>query len=69
MLDFSKIRKFNEDAAADLFAEIGYESVTTDEIAARADTSVGGLSNFSPDLAKNIIFYLGSYSPKYSSFN
>jgi AcrR family transcriptional regulator len=37
------------DAAADLFAEIGYESVTTDDIAARANTSVGGLYRFFPD--------------------
>jgi AcrR family transcriptional regulator len=37
------------DAAAELFVEIGYESVTTDEIAARADTSVGGLYRFFPD--------------------
>lgn len=37
------------DAAAELFAEIGYESVTTDEIAARANTSVGGLYRFFPD--------------------
>lgn len=39
------------DAAADLFVEIGYESVTTDEIAARANTSVGGLYRFFPDKA------------------
>lgn len=37
------------DAAAELFVEIGYESVTTDEIAARANTSVGGLYRFFPD--------------------
>jgi AcrR family transcriptional regulator len=37
------------DAAADLFVEIGYESITTDEIAARANTSVGGLYRFFPD--------------------
>jgi AcrR family transcriptional regulator len=37
------------DAAAELFVEIGYESVTTDEIAARAHTSVGGLYRFFPD--------------------
>jgi AcrR family transcriptional regulator len=37
------------DAAAELFVEIGYDSVTTDEIAARADTSVGGLYRFFPD--------------------
>jgi AcrR family transcriptional regulator len=37
------------DAAAELFVEVGYESVTTDEIAARADTSVGGLYRFFPD--------------------
>jgi AcrR family transcriptional regulator len=37
------------DAAADLFVEIGYESVTTDDIAARANTSVGGLYRFFPD--------------------
>jgi AcrR family transcriptional regulator len=43
--------RFNRilDAAAELFVEIGYESVTTDEIAARADTSVGGLYRFFPD--------------------
>jgi AcrR family transcriptional regulator len=43
--------RFNRilDAAAELFAEIGYESVTTDEIAARANTSVGGLYRFFPD--------------------
>jgi AcrR family transcriptional regulator len=37
------------DAAAELFAETGYESVTTDDIAARAQTSVGGLYRFFPD--------------------
>jgi AcrR family transcriptional regulator len=37
------------DAADQLFVEIGYESVTADEIAARADTSVGGLYRFFPD--------------------
>lgn len=43
--------RFNRilDAAAELFAEVGYESVTTDEIAARANTSVGGLYRFFPD--------------------
>jgi len=34
------------DAAAELFAEIGCESATTDEIAKRANTSVGGLYRF-----------------------
>jgi AcrR family transcriptional regulator len=37
------------DAAAALFAEIGYDAVTTDDIAARANTSVGGLYRFFPD--------------------
>lgn len=37
------------DAAAELFVEIGYDGVTTDDIAARADTSVGGLYRFFPD--------------------
>ncbi len=43
--------RFNQilDAAAELFAEVGYESVTADEIAARANTSVGGLYRFFPD--------------------
>lgn len=43
--------RFNRilDAAAELFVEIGYESVTTDDIAARASTSVGGLYRFFPD--------------------
>jgi AcrR family transcriptional regulator len=44
-------KRFDEilDAAAALFAESGYDSVTTDEIAARANTSVGGLYRFFPD--------------------
>jgi AcrR family transcriptional regulator len=37
------------DAAAELFAEVGYDAVTTDDIAARANTSVGGLYRFFPD--------------------
>lgn len=37
------------DAAAALFAEVGYDGVTADDIAARADTSVGGLYRFFPD--------------------
>jgi AcrR family transcriptional regulator len=37
------------DAADALFVEIGYESVTTDDIAVRANTSVGGLYRFFPD--------------------
>ncbi|MDX2273562.1 MAG: TetR/AcrR family transcriptional regulator [Cyanobacteriota bacterium] len=37
------------DAAAELFAEAGYDSVTTDDIAARAKTSVGSLYRFFPD--------------------
>lgn len=49
--------RFNRilDAAAELFVEIGYESVTTDEIAARANTSVGGLYRFFPD--KSAVFH------------
>jgi AcrR family transcriptional regulator len=39
------------DAGAQLFVEMGYESVTTDDIAARANTSVGGLYRFFPDKA------------------
>ncbi|HEY9697448.1 MAG TPA: TetR/AcrR family transcriptional regulator [Trichocoleus sp.] len=37
------------DAAAELFVEVGYDAVTADDIAARADTSVGGLYRFFPD--------------------
>lgn len=37
------------DAAAALFVEVGYNAVTADDIAARADTSVGGLYRFFPD--------------------
>ncbi len=49
--------RFNRilDAAAQLFVEIGYESVTTDDIAARANTSVGGLYRFFPD--KLVVFH------------
>lgn len=49
--------RFNRilDAAAQLFVEIGYESVTTDEIAARANTSIGGLYRFFPD--KLVVFH------------
>jgi AcrR family transcriptional regulator len=44
-------QRFNQilDAAAELFAELGYDAVTTDTIAARAHTSVGGLYRFFPD--------------------
>jgi AcrR family transcriptional regulator len=44
-------KRFNQilDAAAELFASIGYDCVTTDEIAVRANTSVGGLYRFFPD--------------------
>lgn len=34
------------DAAADLFAEVGYEAATTNQIAARAETSIGSLYQF-----------------------
>ncbi len=37
------------DTAAELFADRGFDSVTADEIAAQADTSVGGLYRFFPD--------------------
>lgn len=44
-------KRFNQilDAASELFVEIGYDSVTTDEIAARANTSIGSLYRFFPD--------------------
>jgi len=37
------------DAAEQLFAEIGYEAATTNEIAARASTSIGSLYQFFPN--------------------
>ena len=37
------------DAAADLFAEVGYESATTNAIAARAEISIGSLYQYFPD--------------------
>jgi len=39
------------DAAAEVFAEIGYEAATTHAIAARANTAVGSLYQFFPDKA------------------
>jgi AcrR family transcriptional regulator len=44
-------QRFNQilDAAAELFVELGYDTVTTDSIATRAQTSVGGLYRFFPD--------------------
>jgi AcrR family transcriptional regulator len=50
-------QRFNRilDAAAVLFAEKGYDSVTTDDIAAKADTSIGGLYRFFPD--KLVVFH------------
>ncbi|MBI3468667.1 MAG: TetR family transcriptional regulator [Planctomycetes bacterium] len=37
------------DAAAELFAEVGYEAATTNAIAERAKTSIGSLYQFFPD--------------------
>ena len=37
------------DAAAEIFAEIGYEAATTHAIAARAETAIGSLYQFFPD--------------------
>jgi AcrR family transcriptional regulator len=37
------------DAAAELFAEVGYEGATTNAIAARAGTAIGSLYQFFPD--------------------
>jgi AcrR family transcriptional regulator len=44
-------QRFNDilDAAAELFVESGYDRITADTIAARANTSVGGLYRFFPD--------------------
>ncbi|BAC88745.1 TetR/AcrR family transcriptional regulator [Gloeobacter violaceus] len=42
------------DAAAEIFAEVGYEAATTNAIAARAKTSIGSLYQFFPD--KQAIF-------------
>ncbi len=42
------------DAAAEIFAEVGYEAATTHVIAARANTAVGSLYQFFPD--KSAIF-------------
>jgi AcrR family transcriptional regulator len=39
------------DAAAEVFAEVGYEAATTHAIAARANTAVGSLYQFFPDKA------------------
>jgi AcrR family transcriptional regulator len=43
------------DAAAEVFAEVGYEAATTHAIAARANTAVGSLYQFFPD--KSAIFH------------
>lgn len=44
-------QRMNEiiEAAAALFAEVGYETATTNEIARRANTSIGSLYRFFPD--------------------
>ena len=44
-------KRFNQllDAAAEVFAEVGYEAATTNAIAARAKTSIGALYRFFPD--------------------
>jgi AcrR family transcriptional regulator/DNA-directed RNA polymerase subunit RPC12/RpoP len=36
-------------AAAEVFAEVGYEAATTHQIAAKADTAIGSLYQFFPD--------------------
>jgi AcrR family transcriptional regulator len=43
------------DAAAEVFAEMGYDAATTHAIAARANTAVGSLYQFFPD--KSAIFH------------
>jgi AcrR family transcriptional regulator len=40
------------DAAEQLFAEAGYEAATTNEIAARASTSIGSLYQSAPPRAR-----------------
>ncbi|MBD2257408.1 TetR/AcrR family transcriptional regulator [Pseudanabaena sp. FACHB-2040] len=44
-------QRFNQilDAAAQIFAEVGYEAASTELIAARARTSIGSLYRFFPD--------------------
>nr|MDJ0726535.1 helix-turn-helix domain-containing protein [Prochloraceae cyanobacterium] len=37
------------DAAAEIFAEIGYDRATTQDIATRAETAIGSLYQFFPD--------------------
>src|ERR1700690_1046063 len=37
------------DAAAELFASVGYDAATTEEIAARARTSIGSIYQFFPN--------------------
>jgi AcrR family transcriptional regulator len=50
------------DAAADLFAEVGYEAATMTAIAERSDSSIGALYNYFPDKQSIAFTLLNQYS-------
>jgi AcrR family transcriptional regulator len=55
------------DAAALVFTEFGYDSATTNEIARRADTSIGALYRFFPDKKSIFVALAERYLKKASS--
>ncbi|HVU12561.1 MAG TPA: TetR/AcrR family transcriptional regulator [Phototrophicaceae bacterium] len=56
------------DAAAEVFAEIGYEAATTNAIAIRANTSIGSLYQFFPNKFAILNALAKRYQVKLNSF-
>src|ERR1700685_332422 len=50
------------DAAAELFAEVGYEATTMTAIAERSGSSIGALYNYFPDKQAVALTLLGQYA-------
>src|ERR1700723_464439 len=50
------------DAAAELFAEVGYEAATMTAVAERSGSSIGALYNYFPDKQSVALTLLGQYA-------
>ena len=50
------------DAAAELFAEVGYEAATMTTVAERSGSSIGALYNYFPDIQSIAFTLVNQYS-------